>query len=89
MQWNIKLLFRSSLGGFEELGFHVDLAEFRDASAQLQQGLHAVENAHVCEPNLSDKFQLRMLREGRNGLRDSEHSANNVVGGISQCPIEH
>jgi hypothetical protein len=36
----------------EELRLHVDFAEARDAAGELEEGLHAFEDAHVCEADL-------------------------------------
>lgn len=55
--------FRGYLGlrRLKQLGFHIDFAKLGYAATQLKERLHTVENAHVCESNLPDKFQLRML----------------------------
>jgi hypothetical protein len=40
----------------------------------------------VRKANLFDELELGMLRKGWDRLSDPEHSADNVVGGISQIP---
>jgi hypothetical protein len=45
----------------KQLGLHVDFAKLGYAATQLKERLHALENAHMCESDLPDKFQLRML----------------------------
>lgn len=85
MLWNIKLL-HSSLGRPEQLRLHVNLAEFRDTTTQLQQRLHSIQDTHVRESNLLDEFQLRMLRERGNSLCHPEHSADDIMRGVSQRP---
>lgn len=83
---NIKLL-DSSPGRLEQLGLHVNLAEFRDTTTELQQRLHSIQDTHVRKSNLLDELQLGMLRERGNGLGNPEHGANDVVRGISQRPV--
>lgn len=84
-----KTCFTSSLRGLEELGLHVDLAELRYTATQLHKRLHPIQDAHVCEPDFPDEFQFGVLRERWNCLGDSKHGADDVVGGISQSPVEH
>lgn len=64
---------------FKQLSLHVDLAQFRQTSAQLQKGLHAFQNAHMGEANFFDELEFRMFRKGRDCLGHSEHSAYDVV----------
>lgn len=85
MLYNIKLL-HSSLGRLEQLRLHVNLAEFRDTSTQLQERLHSIQDTHVGESNLLDKLQLGMLRERGNSLCHPEHGADDIMRGISQRP---
>lgn len=41
--------------------------------------MHAFQDAHVGEANLTDELELRMLAEGWDRLRDLEHTADDVV----------
>jgi hypothetical protein len=61
------------------LWLHIDLAELRDATAQLEECLHSLQNAHVCKSDLLDELKFRMFRQRGNGLGDTEHGAYNVV----------
>jgi hypothetical protein len=70
----------------EECRLHVELAEFRHAASQLEVCLHALEDAHVREADLADKFKLRVFAEGRDRLRDLEHTADDVVRRVAECP---
>lgn len=40
----------------------------------------------MSESNLLDKLELRVFGQRRNGLGNSEHGADDVVGGVSQIP---
>lgn len=63
----------------EELRLHIQLAELRYAARKLQICLHAFQYSHVREADLSNEFQLRVLRQCWNGLGDLEHGADDVV----------
>jgi hypothetical protein len=76
------------LRGHEELGLHVDFAELRDTPAQLKKRLHTIEDTHVSKSNLPNKFQLGVLRESGDSLRDSEHGADNIVRGVTKSPVK-
>lgn len=47
--------------GREELWLHVNLTQLRNTPAELQQSLHAVQNAHVREANFLDELEFRVL----------------------------
>jgi len=40
----------------------------------------------VGEADLANKLELRVLAEGRDCLRDLEHTADDVVRGVAECP---
>jgi hypothetical protein len=63
----------------EERRLHVELAQFRHAASQLEVCLHTLEDTHVREADLADKFKLCVFAEGWNRLRDLEHAADDVV----------
>lgn len=39
------------------------------------------------EADLADEFELRVFAEGRNCLCDLEHTADDVVRGVAECPL--
>ena len=64
----------------EQLWLHVEPAELSYTPSKLQIGLHSFQDPHVSEANLSNEFQLRVLRERRYRLRHLEHAADDIVG---------
>lgn len=83
-----KMALSLRLWRLEKLWFHVNLAEFGNAATQLKQRLHPVQDAHMREANLFDEFQLGVFRERRDRFGHSEHSANDIVGRVSQGPVD-
>lgn len=69
----------SSFRRGEELWLHIDLAELRNAAAQLEECLNPFQNPHVSKSDLFDELEFRMFRQRGNGLGNSEHGAYNVV----------
>jgi hypothetical protein len=63
----------------EERRLHVELAEFRHAASQLKVCLHAFEDTHVREADLTDELELRVFAEGWDRLRNLEHAADDIV----------
>lgn len=45
----------------EELWLHVNLAQLRNTPAELQQRLHAVQNAHMREADFLDELEFGVL----------------------------
>ena len=48
--------------------------------------MHALQDAHVGEADLADELELRVLAERWNCLRDLEHTADDVVRRVAECP---
>jgi hypothetical protein len=70
------------------LRVHVDLAQPRDAARQLQESLHALEDAHVGEANLFYEFELGVLGQRGDGFCDFEHGRDDVVARVAEVPGE-
>lgn len=77
--------FVRSLGlrRLEKLWLHVYLAEFRYATAQLEQRLYTIQDTHMGKSDFSDELQLRVFRQSRDRLSDSKHGADDVMRGVS------
>ena len=49
------------LGKHKQTRLHVDPAELRNTARELEVGLYALENSHVCETNLSNELKFGVL----------------------------
>jgi hypothetical protein len=75
------------LGKHKQTRLHVDSAELCNTARELEVGLYALQDSHVCKANLSDEFEFGVLRENGNSLCDLEHGADNVVARVARVPM--
>jgi len=63
---------RSSWRHDKELWFHVYFAKAGDTAGELEEGLHALENAHVREADfLEGKLKRQQMEWKRHGIGES------------------
>jgi len=61
------------------LWLHVDSTQLGKTTAQLKEGLKTLQNPHMSESDLLDKFKLGVFGQSGYRLRDPEHRTDDIM----------